>query len=383
MTASSVLNPVRPGNGQLIVRSELWTATPGGDLVDDISEAMVGADVRFSWANDVAGTLDATVRGRDATEAITDCLVPILDVQWRDSQGRFQRARQRLGLFFYLPPERGYSRTLELRRVRGQDTTWALGQLSLGKNYIIKKDSYLYGSWARDMYLSAGRTELPTNFPSTDLRPWKTLTYLPNTSTKEAMDDLYGRAGYWPVTARPATGTLTTTPRTLVYEQEPSRVVHSRDGDVVASDIRLVPDAAGFFNRIVLSSNNPQDELEMRDGYQATLVDPDSPYSAPNLGYVVSRELQDNRDDTFTVMRRRALSLLERGTSLQTRLMLAVLPDPRIEPRDVWEMEVRMDTGTTIGRGLWRVEDVTYRLGQGSAAMVCVVSKLSDVRLVS
>lgn len=383
MTAPSIETPVRPANGMLTIRSELWTASPDGTLKEDITEALESATVAYAWDEDVPGTLDARIRGRDAVEAITDCLVPFLTVEWLDAKGARQQCRRQLGHFFFLPPDREYSRTLQMNTVRGLDATWALGQLTLAKNYVLRPNSYLYGSWARDMFRTAGRTELRTDLPLTGTRPWKTLTFLPNTYARESINDVYRRAGYWPVIAN-REGVLFTEPHRYAYQQEPARIVSSRDGDVVIGPgVQLVPDREAFFNQIFLASNNPADTLEMRDGYRATLVDPDSPYSVQNLGYIRSYSLADNRDDSFTVMRRRALGLLERSTSMMARLTLATLPDPRFEPRAVWELDVRMDTGTVMGRGKWRVESTRFALAQDSAAQITVCAKLSDVSKVS
>lgn len=380
--ASSIVNPVRPANGQLTIRSELWTATPGGALRDNITDSMISATVTYAWYEDIPGTLDARLEGRDA-QAITDCLAPFLVVEWTDVAGERQVCRRQLGLFFFLPPDRAYSRTIEEHTVRGYDATWALGQLTLSRNYVIRPGSYLYGTWARDMFRTAGRTELRTNLPLTGTRPTKLVTFLPNTYAKEAIDDVYQRAGYYPVIAN-REGVLFTEPHRYAWQMEPSRIVSSREGDVVIGPgVQLVPDRESFFNQIFLASNNPSDTLEMRDGYRATLRDPESPYSVQNLGYIRSYSLADNRDDSFTVMRHRALGLLERSTSMMARMTLATLPDPRFEPREVWELDVRMDTGTTMGRGKWRVERTAFALAQDSAAQVSTIGKLADISYVS
>lgn len=382
MPAQSIETPIRPSDGMLTVRSELWTAETNGTLKDDITEDLIEATVMYRWFDDIPGQLRAKVRGRNAVEAIKDWLAPFLTVEWRDEQGKIQQVRRQLGHFAYLPPDREYSRTFQVNTIQGMDATWALSQLTLNRNYVIRPNSYMYGTWARDMLRTAGNTQLRASFPTGDMRPWKLLTYLPNMYAKEAIDDLYIRLGDWPVIAN-REGLLFTEPHRLMWQQDPARIVNSRDGDVVIGDsIRLVPDRESFFNQIFLSSNNPSDTLEMRDGYRATLVDPDSEFSVQNLGYIRSYELADNRDDTFANMRRRAMRLLERSTSMATRLMIATLPDPRFEPRDVWEVDVRMDTGTTIGRGRWRVDSTGFNLAQDNASQVSVISKLSDVSLV-
>lgn len=377
-----VTQPVRPQTGHLTVKVELWTADPDGSLRDDITDALVSGRTEHIWNEAVAipGTLDVTVRGHDVVEAIKDCLIPIVTTEWEDRYGHWYQVRERLGLFFYLPPDRDYNRTEQTNIISGMDATWALDQMTLGRQFVIEPGNQFLGLWAREMFLSGGQTRLRTNLPQTSIRPEKKTTHKPNDNVRKAINDLYVRAGYWPVVPD-RQGMLTTSPRLVAGKEAPSRFIRSRQYDVmIPESIKFRPDRSAFFNEVSLASNNPEDSLELLDGYKATLSDPNSPYSRQNLGIVIAAEpVMDDRSETRDVMRNRVLSMLEHSTSMPARWVVSVMPDPRVSPREVWDVDIEQDNGRTIVKGPCRVESVAFGFAPNAAAQVCTIAQLADV----
>lgn len=384
MPHTPITHPIRPQTGHLWSYGELWTAGMDGQLRDDITDALVDYRVRYDWRALTPGTLDATVRGPDVVEAITDCLVPVQVTEWDDRYGNHYRVREPLGVFSYLPPDRDYTRADQLNLISGMDVTWDVAQMTLGKPFVIDPGGAYLGLSAREMFLSGGETRIRTNHPPTAVRPAKRTTYRSNENALDKMNDLYTAAGYWPMVAD-RYGLVTTGPRFLAADQAPARIISSRAGDVLIPEaITFRPDRASFGTEVTLSSNNPEDAPDLRDGYKATLTDPASPYSRQRLGKVIALPpVMDDRSETFDVMRNRCLGMLEDASSMLGRYTIAVWPDPRFSPRETWDVEIEQDNGNVIATGRHRVESVEFGFTRTDGAMIATISRMFNVEQIA
>lgn len=378
-TVNPMTEPVRPRSG-FTIRNSMFASDPTGALLRDITEFMESATVTYNWDDLIPGKLDCTFRDPDVIYAIRECLVPMMTVEWDDEFGVHHYVSERLGLFFFLPPDRLFTEALQTNTVTGFDPTWALSQLTLDRAWTIYPNTDSLGSWATA--LLNNQTILNVRFPTTAVRPLKKTTHMPNANTLEEINGLYDRAGYWPLVGIPnSPDGLITTPgiRGLLGLQASAREINSDKLDVIG-DIQVQPRREEFANQVYLSSSSNDASLTMRDGYRVTLSDPNSPWSAQNLGYIVSRAISDSSDEDFDTMRQTALSILEHTSSMETRMTVPIWPDPRFTPREVWDVMIRTQNDELVATSKWRVEGTSFGMTQESAAQTVTLSQVQDLR---
>lgn len=366
--------PVAPAHGNVALTGELWVADVRGRLLRNISDRCLQGTVRIRWDDDVSWSLDCSVEGHDVVQAVTEWLVPILRVGWRDDTGTYRSVARRLGHFMHFPSPKTHERGRTVTEVEGFSAEYMLSQLTANRMITITPGVFC-GRAAEILLADHGDVRLA--IPATPLRTGKTRTVMPSEDLLPRANEVLHAAGYTKLTAD-ADGVIRPWPWPNLSTTEVTRWISSANGDVFG-EVGLDPDGEAFCNRVILRSTDTDADITMKSGYQITNTDPASDYSVHKLGWVKTAEISDDTDLSYDTMRRRAHYLLSRGTSMLARVRLDVLPDPRVVPFAVWSFDVRQDDGTPVLQGRWRVEEMAFGFTPGQERQQVTVSKLANI----
>lgn len=366
--------PIRPKLGSVELAGELWTSNIGGDLLDNITDRIHYAEVETHWNDEIIWTLAADIEGHDVVRAVVDWLIPILNVSWRDAAGGKITVRKRLGHYMFLPSPRTYTREMTTTEVNGYDANYALSQLTASRMLTVPPGRFCDD--AARIFL-ADREDIRVRLPRTGVRTGKPRVAKPSDDLLPMANEVMNAAGYTGLTPDHL-GIVRSFPWPNLTETPVTREIRSAEGDVFG-EAALDPDGEAFCNHVFLRSSDSDADITMKSGYRITNTDPNSDYSVQNLGWTKTAEIADDKDLSFASMRRRARFMLERGTSLQARLRLDVMPDPRITPHAVWDLDVRQDDGFTIARGRWYVDGVRFGFTPEDATQTVTLSKLAHI----
>jgi hypothetical protein len=155
---------------------------------------------------------------------------------------------------------------------------------------------------------------------------------------------------------------------------QPKRTLFTTD---VLGDISHQPDRDAFCNEVYVSSNNPEADITLLDGFKISFVDPKSPYSVVRA-HTISKPISDARDTSFESMRNRGYMMLESAAGLQERIVVPHWPDPRFDIREAWDVHIEQRDSTVIADGMYRVEAMTFGLTPEDCAQVTTLSHLVD-----
>jgi hypothetical protein len=365
-----ISEPVRPQSTLSIV-GELWTCSPAGEQIDNITRYVESCTVSYNFLNEIKGSMRAVLRRDAPTQAITDCLMPWVRLNWRTIDGAAHEVYEPLGVFYYLPPDETITETTIRRAVEGMDSLWRIGQLTSDSLqwFDTGKD---YGEAAYQ--LLQGRSPVPLDLPKTASTIVTPKTVRPNDYLLKNANDLYMSGDYWDLSAG-RYGTVSTSKRTVLGKSDPARILRSND---VVGTIQRSPDRQAFCNQVFLSSNNPEADLTLRDGYKVSFIDPASPFNIYRSP-IISKAISDSRDESFDTMRNRAIGILEAAAGMQRRLSVPVWPDPRFNAREAWEVHITQNDGFAIADGVFRVEQIDFGLTSDSFAQLVTLSELVNV----
>lgn len=351
--------------------AQLWTCDAKGNLGDDITKYVDSMTVQHDWLGAVKGTLNVQLRDTSLARSITTCLMPRVQMEWREISGQRREIDAPLGVYHYLPPDQDITETQIINNITAYDGTWALGQLTADSLKIIGTGRP-YGLEA--LRLLEAQAPMNLNIPNTGQTVVTPRTIRPNDSLYDWANDLMAAANYWDLAAR-NDGNVTSYARTTLSDAVPDRIIDSRLGDVIRVPVRKQPDRDGFCNQVYLASNNPEADLTLRDGYKISYVDPASPYSIVNT-ITISKAITDSRSESFDILRQKAVMMLERAAGLLTRMTVNVIPNPQYTPREVWQVDIRQRDNTVIATGNYFVEQVHWGLTPGNVAQAVTVSSL-------
>lgn len=366
--------PVRPIRSAINVSGELWQSDSSGALLRDITEHLDYCEVEVNWDNEIKWSLSADIRGHDIVRAVVDWLVPILNVGWRDANGDYITVRKRLGLYIWLPSPRTDTNVLTTTEVEGFDVLYALSQLTANRMITVPPGRYCEDAAA--IFL-ADRGDVRLRLPKTGRRTGKPRVASPSEDLLPLANEVLNAAGHTGLTPDHL-GVVRSYPWPNLTNTEVSRQILSSEGDVFGES-KLEPDGEAFCNQVFLRSNDPDADITMKSGYRITNTDSSSDYSVQNLGWTKTAEIADDKDLTLADIRKRARFLLERGTSMNARRTLEVMPDPRITPYEVWGVNVQQDSGTDVMRGRWYVNRATFGFTPDSATQHVTLSRLADI----
>lgn len=369
-------SPIRPslGHGNLRISGELYVSDIQNNLLRDITDAMARAQVRVIWDDDVKWSLDVELEGHGVAMAVTDWLSPFLIVAWRDAAGQEREVKRQLGHYEFLPSPRSYERTRQVTEIQAFDAMDSIAQLTANR-MITATPGQLCGEVAA-LFLR-GQSDIRLDIPPTDMRTGKPRVASPSADLLPIANEVLNAGGYTGLTPD-HTGLVSAQPWPNLTHTPVSRELRSALGDVFGTPT-LEPDREAFFNQVILRSTDPDADIAMKHGYRITNTDPDSRYSAQRLGRVRTARISDSTDLSLDTIRRRARYMLERSTSMEARLRLDVVPDPRIAPHEVWDIDVRQDDGFVMGRGRWYVNELVFGFTPEDGTQQVVLSKLAHI----
>lgn len=353
-----------PGEGGGITTwFELWRATIDNQMVEDISDYLLGGKVDMN--RDRAVTTQATFDLKDVSivDPYTDYLAVFQNLEYDDS-GIIER--DQLGLFNVRVPsgtrtkERaegehtGYDITAMLARRAFTDTY----NVAAGTNYVDAVTTVLAmaGITRHAIEATTRTTPSPLSFPLGT-------TYLDFCNT------LLNTIGYYNLAATTDGRPMSGMSRDVQY-MEPFRTVN--DDDLMAP-IDARPTDTSVANIIIVIKDNPSEPpltaIRRND-------EPDSPTSTVSIGENVRVETIAEMADQAAVDALADRLLAESRTFYQVA-SLRLLPDARVLiPNQTIDLDL---TGRwEIFNGRWRVRTASIGFAPGSVGPVLEVNRITD-----
>jgi len=377
LPSTSPIRPVTSDRG-FRVDCELWVCDRNNNPLRDITSSAISATVTVDWDQDIAWSLQAELDGNPFT-SLREFLAPFFAVTWNDPILGPVTVRRQLGLYAVLPPDRTYDRASVTTHVTGQGMTSIMAQGTASRPMNFGPGTDL-GDIAKTILANNVDTDIRYDVPLTGVMATRPRTMLYGDNLLAWANDALQSAGFSKLTDNHE-GFISSSPLfRLVDVETPSRVISTAGGDVFGV-VELKPDRERFYNRIYLKSNDSTADKQLLEGFVLENRDRDDPFSIPNLGYSRSLEITDVKDETADAMKLRAHKLLEAATSLQTRVELDVMPDPRVFPNEVWQLDIRQDDGTlVVPVGRYYAKTHTLDLTRGSQKTVLqFLARLSEV----
>lgn len=354
--------PIRPAGGSLTCYGQMYVRNLLNDADStqrDITESVISCTVKLVTSNDIPWTMSVVLDGNSPVEALTEYLAPVLVVEWRGTDGVLYRVRKQLGLFMVMPPVRDYERNRQTNTYECRDLVWRIAQ-----RVATRRIGIGYGLDCGDAaatLLYGLDPSLRLTIPKTGERTGKIRTIRPGSNLLVPANDLLSAAGYWPLHTD-HTGAIGTEESTTLSNSEPHRQILSAAGDLFDT-VTLKPDMTNFSNYVFLQSSNSDAVKAAKDGYLAQATDPKDEFSVPNIG-PYPHMVADANDISLESIQKRARLLLERKSSVYTRIDLDVVPDPRIRQYSAWELDIKTDDKLTVAtRAKWRLLSTEFTWG--------------------
>lgn len=374
--ADAITQPIRPSqSGAFETFGELFLCDIKNTVLRDITPAVISGTVEIDWDADVSIVARFELEGRDIVQGYRSFIAPFWTTSWLDRNMRRRTVRRQLGLLVVTPQGRTYERNRQITHIEAYSLEWTLAQSTArqGMNFAPGMDC---GEVARIIVANAV-TDVRVRLPLTGVRTGRPRKVRASDNVLTAASEPYKAAG-WHRLYPTLDGWLTTSQVQRLNATAPQRIISSALGDVFDT-AELDPDLSGFSNEVYIRSNDPGATADAFAGFHLINTDQDDPFSAGRIGYVKSREVVTRSGDTSDAIRRQALAMLERASSVTTRLDLSVIPDPRITPMGVVELTIQTDGGLTVaGKASWFAKRHTFDFGAKSQRIVC--QKVADIR---
>jgi len=364
--ASPVVAPIRPYGGSLKAWGEMFVRNVSNDANStqrDISDRIISCSVTCKTDDDTPWTMSVVIEGHEILQGLQEFLAPVWVTEWRDAAGNIYRVRRQLGLFTALPPRREYSRNRQENTYEGRDLIWRVAQQTARRTVKI---GYGIDTGEAAMRLIGDLDpHLRIRIPKSGVITGKIRTVRPADNLLVNMNELLDAGGFWKLHSD-HTGAMSTAPATSLAGAEPDRIISSELGDIF-NTVTVEPDMSSFANYVYLKSTAVDAVKAAKDGYIAQSTDPNDEFSIPRIG-PYSFEIADSNDITLEALKKRAQRILERKSSVYTRIQLDVVPDPRFRQYSAWRLDIKTDDRITVAAPAnWRVLETTFTWGRGTS----------------
>lgn len=353
------LDTGQPGHGGgAVVTPRLYRATIRNEWQEEVSGAIIKGtlDVNPDRAikSDFRCTL--TLDGYRALTPLVDYLAPVLRVAYPDGTYR----EDQLGLFVLRPSPETRLPQIGTVDVDGADLCWLLQAQGFSAPYTLTAGTNVVGA-VTTILSGAG---IPSwNIPASPRALQADMSWDTKTDKLKICNDLLEGIGYYTLWAS-KTGILMSMPYRDLDKVQPARAYAAfpagADGSEIVGAVTVDPDYGKFKNNVIVVLDNPK--LTKRR-VTRTITHPLNPISITILGFTF----------TFPPIRRRwfwyvspsdnamdelAKRLTQELGSLYRRITLTVLPDPRRDLHEVYDLAIYDQSGDPVavgkfwGRGL-------------------------------
>lgn len=310
--------PEVPGSGGgYTVSCDLYRATIDNDLVEDVSDLLIGGYAELNVDRDVKLAASFTVRDPGRITPYTDYLAPFLRREYDDGRAT---AYEQVGLYAIDVPPGTYSPDDAVATFQGSDLTAVLA----GYVYTDSSSSSAgttYTGQVGGVCTNAGLTR--HNIPSSSATLPKPQSWPVGTTRLEKANKLLDLLGGWYHLGMDLDGKISTpgAPQDLA-SMEPWRVLTDDD---LLKPIAVNPTGQGIANVIVVVND---------DATSAPLFgtarndDPASPTSTVAIGREIARVEHVSGTTTQAALDALAARLLAEGRSYYRTLTITTLHDP-------------------------------------------------------
>lgn len=375
MASSALRTPAVRLHGSYRAWGEVYVTDLQNRIQREITSSVLSGTVEVDWHDDIAWKLQLDLEDDIQLDAYRDAIAPYLTVEWRDDRNVRRSVREQLGLYLITPPSRTYHASHVVSHLDGRDTTWALGQQTARRTHRFGHGIYCGNVSAALLY---DQTRLRLTIPRTDSRTGKVRIVKASDNLLSAANEPLRAAGYHPLRAD-HTGHIRSWRQERLADVEPRRHIDSRLGDI-SGTVELEPEEDSFYNWLSIRSTNPSDDRQLTDGYTLENVDPDDPYSTTSLGYAVAHEIADANVEDLDALKRQAYALMERASSVSTRLSVTVPPDPRLDPWETWDVDIITDGGRNVARTKRFLVSTRFAFDRAGATQEAVLQRVNQLR---
>lgn len=349
--------------GDIIVDFELWRATIDNQLIEDISDQLVGGYASLNHDRAIKTEASFTIKDAARVSPYVDYLAVFINREFGDGSGSF---RDQLGLYTTkVPPG---TRTVERAEgvYTGNDLTAVLAAYGFTDTYNLASGTN-YVTAVLTIAALTGVTRL--SIPSTTQTLASDKSFKVGTTALEACNELLEAIGYYQL-AMTLDGVLVSGPTRSMEYVQPFRTITPSD---LMAPVTTQPTDTTVANVVIVVKDNfdapPLTAVRRNDAA-------DSPTSTVNLGTRTRVEVRAELADQAAVD---ALAdrLLSEGRTFYQTARTTFLPDPRfLIPRQTVEMA---GTGKlTILDGRWWVRTAQIGFTPASAGPVVELNRVSD-----
>lgn len=349
-----------PNYASYRLKPRCYRSDLNGGIGEDVSALILSGTVKVDSDAEVPMVFTAQTTDSDAFPAFS-FVAPFLTVEWFDPDvGGWVSITEQVGLYVVMPPGETHTAAQGMGRIEGRDLCWRLKQDSTAGG------SYAAGANVIDGVVSdlTSRGFTRVNIPASSRTFAKKRAYDPGTDWLTSINDRLYRAGYYPLWFD-RQGVPTSRPYRTLGKEEPARTISSANGDVV-NVVTLDTDAERLCNRVTVIRNDGAGDPIFTTKTNSRM---DSPVSTVNLGLTLGKVIEASNLETQADADALALRTLEEGASVLTRLAVDTIPDPRFDVRDVVELAIVRDDGTSVAGGKWRSDEVSIGFVPGAGAM--------------
>jgi hypothetical protein len=349
--------------GDIIVDFELWRATIDNQLIEDISDQLVGGSASLNHDRAIKTEATFTVKDAARVSPYVDYLAVFINREYGDGSGS---DRDQLGLYTTkVPPG---TRTVERAEgvYTGNDLTAVLAGYGFTDTYNLTAGTN-YVTAVLTIAALTGVTRL--SIPATTLTLATDKSFRVGTTALEACNELLTAIGYYNL-AMDLDGTLVSGPTRSVEYVEPFRTVTPAD---LMAPVTTQPTDTTVANVVIVVKDNfdaaPLTAIRRND---AT----DSPTSTVNLGVRtrVERRAELVDQDAVDALADR---LLSEGRTFYQTARTTLLPDPRfLIPHQTVELA---GTGKlTVLDGRWWVRTAQIGFTPATSGPVVELNRVTD-----
>ena len=369
-TSAPVPPPPRPPNaGRYKLRPQMYLSNQDAKIGGEITELVSGGEVTVDATAEVPMTLSATLLDPSVVEPFS-WVRPFLTISWYDPIGGGKASiTEPLGCFQAMPVAAHHTAAMGTGTLDGRDGCWLLKQGGLGGNKTYAAGLNVVDAIV-DLVAGAGFSKV--HIPGKANTFASKRHYAAGTPTLDVVNDLLMRIGYYPLwfdrdgVAR----SMRIQPR---WKVQARRTISSANGDVVGV-VDLETDPERICNRAVCIVNDPKRTSPIvvtKSNHRA-----DSPVSIENLGFVRAKVIKGMNVDSTAEATDLVNQALEDGASVETRVNLAILPDPAFAMHKVLWLDVARDDGEDVLSGTWYWTNLTIGFSPSQMPMTLTLNKL-------
>lgn len=315
-------------------------------------------------------TFKGTTLDPDRVNPYTDYLAPFMKIEYENGTV----VEQQLGLYSMAPTPETAFEFYSIGEIDAKDLTWNLSQASFAGKYSLPAGTNVVNAVIAILTAEGfTRVAIPASSKIFSVnRTWPI-----KASKLDIINDLLNAIGYYTLFSD-RVGILSSFPYQDLKTVEPPLKLFSGQGSTVVGAIKKEPLTTGIVNFVKVSKEDTQNPANSIYWEQKN-DNANSPASIPRMGRTIFESIESSDIPDLATAKIIAARVLQEAASLYTKYEVQTLPDPSRGVFEVYDTDIRQDSGRVVIQGLARCSGWNIGFTPATAIQTHYLNRLEDI----